>query len=163
MNRAPPVTAGSSPPSRRLGYAWLALTLTLALHVADEAAHDFLSVYNPSVAAIRQRLPFLPLPTFTFPVWLTGLSLAVLGLLVLSPLAFRNNRWAVRLSYPFAGLMFANGLGHLGGSLYLGNLMPGVWSSPLLLLASGCLFLNARRTTKGNPPEAPGAVRSPRA
>lgn len=113
---APFTPAGGT--GRSIGGAWVALTLALALHVIDKAAHDFLAVYNPSVLAIRQRLPLLPLPTFTFSVWLTGLILAVLGLLALSPLAFRNNRWLVRLSYPFAALMFANGLGHIGYSLY---------------------------------------------
>ena len=131
---------------RQLGCAWVGLSLALAAHVADEAAHDFLSVYNPSVLAIRQRLPYLPLPTFTFPVWLTGLILAVLGLLALAPLAFRNNRWLVRLSYPYAALMFANGLGHIGYSLYNHTLMPGVWSSPLLLAASLWLLISARRS-----------------
>lgn len=129
---------------RPIGWAWLALTLALALHVIDEAAHDFLSVYNPAVLAIRQRLPLLPLPTFTFPVWLAGLVLGVIGLLALSPPAFRNNRWLVRLSYPFGALMFANGLGHIGYSLYSKTLMPGVWSSPLLLAAALWLLFAAR-------------------
>jgi hypothetical protein len=54
------------------GIAWLALCIAFAIHVADEALTDFLSVYNPAVRAIRARFPFLPLPTFTFRVWLTG-------------------------------------------------------------------------------------------
>jgi len=140
------------PASRHpLGYAWVGLTLVLALHVADEATHDFLSVYNPSALAIRQRLPFLPLPTFTFPIWLAGLTLAVLGLLALSPPAFQGSRWLIHLSYPYALLMFANGLGHLGYSLYHETLMPGVWSSPLLLAASVWLLVAAHRAA-GSPP-----------
>jgi hypothetical protein len=39
--------------------------------------------------------------------------------------------------------MFGNGLGHIGGSFYLGRLMPGVYSAPLLLLASAWLFRQA--------------------
>jgi hypothetical protein len=39
--------------------------------------------------------------------------------------------------------MFGNGLLHIAGSFYLGRLMPGVYSSPILLLASAWLFINA--------------------
>jgi len=42
------------------------LCVAFGLHVVDEALTDFLSVYNPIVRAVRARLPFLPLPTFTF-------------------------------------------------------------------------------------------------
>ena len=45
----------------RHGWAWVALTLALAVHVADEALTDFLSVYNPTVEAIRARYPWVPL------------------------------------------------------------------------------------------------------
>ncbi len=131
-----------------LGPAWVSLTLVLAIHVADEATHDFLSVYNPAVTAIRTRLPFLPLPVFSFSVWLTGLILAVLILLALAPIAYRGHHWLVCLTFPFAGLMFANGLGHIGYSLYRHALMPGVWSSPLLLAASAWLFLCACRAIR---------------
>ena len=55
------------------GRAWIFLTIALALHVLDEAVHDFLSIYNPAARALRDRLPFLPLPTFSFGVWLGGL------------------------------------------------------------------------------------------
>jgi hypothetical protein len=72
------------------GRAWLALTAALALHVVDESLNDFLAVYNPAVVAIRERLPWLPLPTFTFAIWLFGLVLAVILLSGLSVLAFRG-------------------------------------------------------------------------
>jgi len=66
-----------------LGPAWVALCVALAIHVADEALTDFLSVYNPAVGAIRARFPFLPLPTFTFRIWLGGLI--VVTVLLLEP------------------------------------------------------------------------------
>jgi len=133
----------AGPAGRLLGGAWLALTIALALHVVDEACHDFLSLYNPIVTALRGQLPFLPLPTFTFSVWIAGLGLAVGLLLALTPLAFRGRRWMRRLSFPFAVLMFGNGLTHVVGSIVLHRLVPGFWSSPLLLLASAWLFLAA--------------------
>jgi hypothetical protein len=130
------------------------MAVTIALHVTDEAATDFLSVYNPAVRTIRARLPLLPLPTFTFGVWLAGLILGILLLLALSPLAFRGRRWVIWASFPLAVLMFGNGLGHIGGSCYLGRLMPGVYSAPLLLIASVWLFRQAWTQLR---PKAPGA------
>ena len=125
------------------GWAWIALSLAVAIHVTDEALTDFLSVYNPTVREIRGRLPWLPLPTFTFRVWLTGLILGIVALLILSPLAFRRTRWLTVPAYLFAILMMANGLQHLLGSVYLHRLMPGVYSSPLLLAGSTYLMLSA--------------------
>jgi len=139
---------GVSEASQRHGWAWIALTLALAVHVADEALTDFLSVYNPAVRAIRQRLPLLPLPTFTFMIWLTGLIALVLLLLVLSRLVFRGARPMVPLSYLLGGIMLANGLGHIAGSLYLKRLMPGVYSAPLLLVSSVYLMAQARRVAQ---------------
>jgi hypothetical protein len=123
-------------PAANFGSAWVTLCLALALHVTDEALTGFLSVYNPAVEAIRQRLPYLPLPTFTFGVWLTGLITAIILLLALSPFAFRKTRWMVPLAYFFGILMIANGLQHFAGSIYLGQMMPGVYSSPVLLICS---------------------------
>jgi Protein of unknown function with HXXEE motif len=144
------MTAATNPPSisdsgRRFGFAWVAMAVTIALHVTDEAATDFLSVYNPAVRAIRARLPFLPLPTFTFGIWLAGLVLGILLLLALAPLAFRGKRFVIWLSFPLSVLMFGNGLMHIAGSFYLRRLMPGVYSAPLLLIASIALFSLARR------------------
>ena len=131
------------------GWAWLSLSLALALHVTDEALTDFLSVYNPTVRAIRARLPFVPLPTFTFEVWLTGLIVAVVLLLLATPAAFRGACWVRLLSFPFAALMFGNGLLHIIGSFYLGRLMPGVYSAPLLLAASAYLWWVANLREEG--------------
>ncbi len=139
---------GGSEASRRHGWAWIALTLALAVHVADEALTDFLSVYNPAVRAIRQRLPLLPLPTFTFTIWLSGLFALVLLLLVLSRLVFRGARPMVPLSYLLGGIMLANGLGHIAGSLYFRRLMPGVYSAPLLLVSSLYLVAQAHRVAR---------------
>jgi hypothetical protein len=40
--------------------------------------------------------------------------------------------------------MFANGIGHIVASLYRGRMMPGVYSSPLLVAASAYLFFAVR-------------------
>jgi hypothetical protein len=127
------------------GWAWVSLCLALAVHVFDEAMTDFLSVYNPTVQAIRQKFQFFPMPVFTFEVWLTGLIAAIILLLLLAPFAFRQRGWIRLLSYPFAILMLLNGLGHIAGSLYLGRLAPGVYSAPLLLAGSIYLLWSVRR------------------
>jgi hypothetical protein len=118
------------------GLAWLLLCVALAVHVLDEALTDFLSVYNPTVRAIRQKFPFLPLPTFSFRVWLAGLILGTALVLCLTPFAWQASNWMTPLSYLFAVLMLGNGLLHLLGSFYLRRLMPGVYSAPLLVAGS---------------------------
>ena len=129
----------------RFGLAWIFLCLALTAHVADEALTDFLSVYNPAVRAIRRRFPFLPLPVFTFRVWLAGLCGGILLAFGFSPLAFHGRGLAVLLAFPFGAIMLANGLGHIGASLYRRRLMPGVYSSPFLLAASLYLLFCACR------------------
>ena len=96
------------------GRAWIGLAGAPALHVTDEALTDFLSVYNPAVLAIRERLPYFRLPTFTFRVWIRGLSAGILLLFVLVPVAFRGSRWLALLAIPFSILMIGNALGHIG-------------------------------------------------
>lgn len=130
------------------GLAWVLLCGALAAHIVDEALTDFLSVYNPAVRAIRQHFPFLPLPTFSFGVWLTGLILAVIILLSLSSLAFRDARWMRPLAYAFGLLMLGNGLLHLTVSIYLGRAMPGVYSSPLLLGSAVYLLARVRQRSR---------------
>jgi hypothetical protein len=129
----------------RFGLAWVLLCVALALHVLDEALMDFLSVYNPSVLAIRRRFPFLPLPVFSFRVWLTGLCVAISIAFALSPLAYRGSHFVIAAAFPLSILMCANALSHIGASLYRWRLMPGVYSSPILLLASVYLFICAEK------------------
>lgn len=130
---------------RRFGVAWVTFALSIAVHVTDEATNDFLSTYNPSVRAIRARLPFLPLPTFTFGVWLSLLIAGIFLLLCLSPLAFRGNSWLRIASRPLGIVVgVLNAILHIGSSLYFHRWMPGVYSSPLLLLAAMYLLASSR-------------------
>lgn len=140
--------------NRRLGWAWVALTGALAVHAVDEAAHDFLAVYNPAAAAIRERLGTPFPPVFEFGEWAVGLAVAVLVLLALSPLAFEGERAAVWLAFPYAALMFLNGTAHVVLSILTGGLLPGTWSAPLLFAASAWLFVAAMavRTDPTIPP-----------
>ena len=137
------ITNGSS--RGGFGPAWVGLAVALAVHVTDEAIHDFLAVYNPTVLAVRERIGFFPMPTFTFEVWITGLIAGVLLLLGLSPLAFRASRGLRKIAYVLAVLMFLNGAGHIAGSVYMRGWMPGVYSAPLLIAASVWLWLSLRR------------------
>jgi len=125
--------------------AWICLALALALHVTDEALTGFLPVYNGVVEAVRGRYPWVPLPTFTFPVWLGGLILGVLLLLALTPLVARGQSWIRVASIVLSIIMIGNALGHAGASLYWGRLAPGVYSSPFLFIAALALFITALR------------------
>lgn len=127
-----------------LGWAWVSLCAALAAHIADESLTDFLSIYNPTVLAIRRNLPSFPMPTFEFNSWLAGLITADAALLCLAPLMFRDTRWIRPAAYLFSGLMLVNGLGHIVGtiagrtvaSVRFARPMPGFWSSPVLIAAS---------------------------
>jgi len=130
---------------KRFGIAWVTFALAFALHVTDEATHDFLTTYNQSVLAIRARLPFLPIPTFSFGVWLSLLSIAFVLLACLSPLAFRGSRWLRIFAWPLAILIgIANASLHIASSIYFLRWMPGVYSSPFLLAAAVFLLMAAR-------------------
>jgi hypothetical protein len=133
------------PAARRFGHAWLALTLVVAAHVADEALTGFLTVYNPIVRGLHERFRSFPMPMFEFRDWLAGLSMAVAVLLLLTPLAYRRSRVMIAVAYPFGALMFVNGVGHLALSVYLGFWAPGTTTAPLLLAASVWLLASARR------------------
>ena len=128
----------------RFGHAWVLLTIVLALHVIDEALTDFLSFYNPIVRAARARLGWFLMPEFTFAVWLTGLCLLVIVLLAISPFAYRGSRAVRAAAYPYAVIMFLNGVGHLVGSIYLDRWAPGATTAPLLIVASIWLIVCAR-------------------
>lgn len=135
-------SAGEGAPVRHMR-AWLLLVAALAVHVVDEALTDFLDFYNPLVLSARSQIPWFPMPTFTFEVWIAGLVLLVLVLAFLAP-AVRRGGFAVPFaSWVLSVVMFMNGLGHLAGSLYFQRWLPGATSAPLLLAAS---LLLARAT-----------------
>jgi hypothetical protein len=98
--------------TRDLGVAWVLLCVATAAHVTDEALTGFLSVYNPTVVALRAKLGFWPRPTFEFRDWLTGLILAVIIRLALSPLVFGGSRRILPFFHFFAIVMLLHGLGH---------------------------------------------------
>ena len=135
-------------PHSQLFWAWIALCLALALHIADEASTGFLAVYNPTIMALRAKRPWLPLPVYTFGAWLAGLVVVNFLLLCLSIFVLRGAHWMRPLCYVFAIIMFTNGLVHIGGtirgrtvaSVQFPRPMPGFYSSPFMLLASAYLF-----------------------
>lgn len=127
----------------RFGICWLIFGYTLALHVLDEAAHDFLSVYLPNAVAIRRAAPYLPIPLFTFQSWIASLTIALAIFLALTPWALSRQRWLRRVAVPIAliaGLL--NGAAHIISSIVMGRMMPGVYSAPLLLI-SGTLLVRS--------------------
>jgi hypothetical protein len=146
-------TRGSAPIGN-FGFAWILLCLAFCVHVTDEALTGFLSVYNPTVIAMRARLSWFPMPTFEYREWLVGLILVNLVLLALTPFAYRNAHGLRPLAYFFAGVMLLNGMGHTIFTL-LGQTVPsvrftrpapGFYSSPFLLITSIYLFVRLRST-----------------
>lgn len=143
------------PSVSKLGWAWVLMWVALAIHVTDEALTGFLSVYNPTVLALRERLGFWPMPTFEFRQWLTGLGLGIFLLALLSPFAFRNAHWIRPILYFLAivtGILNALGhtlgtiLGHTVNSVRFPRPAPGFYSSPFLLATSIYALVELRRT-----------------
>jgi hypothetical protein len=127
------------------GLAWIAFAAVIALHAADEAAHDFLGVYNPNARAIRRRL-HIPIPVFSLRGFIVALSGAVVLLVALSPFAFAGAHWLRVLAIPVAILAgIGNGFLHLGSSAFYRRWMPGVLTSPLLLASGGWLLWSCCR------------------
>lgn len=128
----------------RFGICWLFFGYTVALHVLDEAGHNFLAVYLPNALAIRRAAPFLPVPLFTFESWIGSLALALTLWLLLTPLALRGQKWLRGVAIPVAIIVgILNGAAHIVSSIYMGRMMPGVYSAPLLLLSGTVLLRSA--------------------
>ena len=119
------------------GHAWLAMAIALGLHVADEAAHDFLAWYNPIVKHVRARLGRFPFPpTFTFWPWLAGLIVLTASLLALTPAAYEGRLWLRPIAFILSAANIGNALLHLVGTALAGRRVPGVLSAPLLLVTA---------------------------
>jgi hypothetical protein len=134
----PPISAIDEASTRHTR-AWQLLVGALALHVIDEALTGFLEFYNPLVTSLRSQMPWFPMPTFSFGVWLAGLLLLIAVLATLSVRVRRGGQVAWLASWLLSAIMLLNGLGHLAGSVYYGRWLPGATSAPLLLAASGFL------------------------
>src|SRR5438270_7289475 len=136
------------------GVAWFLLCFAFCAHVADEALPGFLPVYDATVLAMRSQYKWFPMPTFGFREWLTGLIVANLVFLLLTPFAFRNAWWLRPLAYFYAGVHFLNGMGHTLATIFgqtvstvhFSRPAPGFYSSPLLFAASIYLLLRLRPT-----------------
>lgn len=143
------------------GRAWLALTVAFALHVLDEASTGFLNIYNPTVAAMRARFAWFPMPAFAFREWLVGLIIAVVICLSLTPLAYRNLRGLRPLAWLYGLVMLLNAIGHTATTIMghtVGNVTfarpaPGFYSSPLLFIGSLWLIVQLRNTKSARVPE----------
>jgi len=134
----------------RLSISWLILVLCLLMHVIDEALNNFLDLYNPIVLKIKQNVPFLPLPNFTFRIWIAGLSFLIIILFFLTPLVYNRNRLIISLIQIFSILMIFNGIGHIIGSIYYSKIIAGMVSSPFLIIASICVIYFCRLTKKNS-------------
>lgn len=129
---------------QRFGICWLFFGYTVALHVLDEAGHNFLAVYLPNAHAIRRAAPFLPIPIFTFESWIGSLALGLTLWLLLTPLALQGQKWLRGVAIPVAMVVgILNGAAHIVSSIYMGRMMPGVYSAPLLLLSGTVLLRSA--------------------
>jgi len=121
--------------------AWLALTLALAVHVADEAWNNFLGFYNPFIMMLRDVLLWQWLPTFEFAEWLTGLIVAIVLLFVLA--RFSDRRWLAWAALPYGLALTLNSFAHIGGSLWTQRILPGTLSAPLLTICGVWLIKSA--------------------
>ena len=145
----------TTPYTPRLGRSWIAFCCALALHVTDEALTGFLTVYNPTVVALRSRLGWWPMPTFEFREWLIGLIAAVSVGLLLTPLFFHGGQPIRPFAWIIAALVgVGNGLAHISGTIFGRTVasvrfprpMPGFWSSPVLIAAAVWVLFELRRT-----------------
>ena len=132
----------------RWSLAWAAMTAAFALHVLDEATHDFLSMYNPTALRIQEYLGLPFPPVFSFRVWLTGLCVALAVLAALTPLVKPGRRWAVIAAFGYGAIHTANAIGHLTASVAGRWLAPGVLSSPVVLAAALWLLVETHRAAR---------------
>src|SRR5260370_15690439 len=104
---------GSEPRGQQnFGLAWFLLCLAFCAHVTDEALTGFLPIYNATVLAMRSQYKWFPMPTFEFREWLTGLIVANVVLLLLTPFAFRNSLWLRPLAFVYASVLLLHAMDH---------------------------------------------------
>jgi hypothetical protein len=131
------------------GVAWVLMVSAISLHVFDEAVTHFLPFYNEMALNLKESLGLSLIPTFPFRAWLIGLIIAIIICFSLTPLVIRGGRFIRAFAILLAVLMVLNALGHMLGSAYTGRLLPGFWSSPLLLASAVYVLV---REFSGPPP-----------
>ncbi len=138
------------------GFAWLFLCLSMALHAWDEATHSFLTYYNATVLTLYGHFAFFPRIDLEYQNWVELWVLVIIAGLILTPWAFRNVRWMRWLGFATAALVLLVGAGFVAAQIYGGFLgsvqfdgaAPGVYTTPLLLVAGGYLYWRLRRCSR---------------
>src|SRR5260370_22001342 len=98
---------------------------------------------------MRSQYKWCAMSTFEFREWLTGLIVANVVLLLLTPFAFRNAWWLRPLAYVYAGVHLLNAMGHTVATIFgqtvstihFARPAPGFYSSPLLFPGTIYLFM----------------------
>lgn len=81
-------------PEFKLVISWILLCSSVVLQVMDEATHNFSGgVYNQSAMTLRERVPWLRLPVFTFRMWIKCLAFAIALGFSLPFFLLRGARW----------------------------------------------------------------------
>ncbi len=133
---------------------WIFLSAAFAVHTLDEAVTGFLGVYNPTVIALRQRWPWLPMPTLGSREFLVALTVAVLLCFAFTVFAVQGKHWMRILAGVVAVIQILNALGHTLGTI-TGHTVarvtfprpaPGFYSSPLLFGAAIWVLARLWRT-----------------
>ncbi len=135
----------SLPPPRRsrLPQAWLALTVALTFHVIEGALRNYLDFYNPLAMSLRDMMLWTWMPTFTFAAWIGGWIVILAALYGMTWFAAYAVRWMVWFAIAYAEVIFLFAAAKLGFAIYLQKAIPGVYTAPLLLIASSWLTIEA--------------------
>ena len=140
----------SKPPA--LGLPWLILCLSFAVSIVDEGLHDFLGSYNPTVLTLYGHFSWFPRIDLTLGEWLAIVLGADTVLLLMTPWAFRKAGFMRPIAYGLAvfmllkacGTILISAIGQTVGSVRFRGGTPGLYSSPLLIVASSYLLLCLR-------------------
>ena len=128
--------------------AWVLMICALAVHVFDEATSGFLVFFNRQVTNISEQLGFFPIPNLSFEIWLPVLIIVIIICFLLTLIINRGGKFVRVFTIVLGILMIVNSLGHMLGSIYFGRLLPGFWSSPLLLLTAILVVIRGFKKTE---------------
>ena len=144
------MTAEYAHNSHGIGRPWLALCFCLAVHVAEEAFTGFLPFYGDATRAVSELLPFVTSPSLVLAtsMWMSVAFVAILT--ALAPFAYRGASWRRVATIGVSLVALANVSGHIGGSMLVGQALPGVYTTPLLAVVGVYALVSAWRWNPGN-------------